>query len=169
MTKKQLIAILKRMVKDKKIGRMQRLARERFLNDLLHGEERGIYFSMKRALKALNFIERMKHIKGKLAGKDFELATWQKYDIVLPLFGFYKIVNGEKVRRFNIVFVFVARKNGKSMLAAAIGNYLAFADGEMGAECYCVATKRDQARLVWDVAEAMKNKSFLKKHGFNSF
>ena len=47
------------------------------------------------------------------------------------------------------------RGNGKTMLAAALGLWLAFLDGEAGAECYSIATKRDQAKLAWDAARWM--------------
>jgi phage terminase large subunit-like protein len=55
----------------------------------------------------------------------------------------------DETRRFRIAFVEVPRKNGKTTLAAGIGLYLLVADGEAGAEVYCAATKRDQAKLVF--------------------
>ena len=164
MTKKQLIAILKRRVKDKKIGRYQRLGRERFLNDLLYGEKRGVYFDIKAAERAVRFLEMMPHIKGELAGTKLKLETWQKYDIIFPLFGFMVKKNGHYLRRFKIAYNEIARKNGKSMLASGIANYLAFGEMESGAEVYAVATKRDQAKIVWEVSDSMKNNSPLKKY-----
>jgi phage terminase large subunit-like protein len=59
------------------------------------------------------------------------------------------------LRRFRTAYEEVARKNGKSTLAAAIGLYLAFGDGEPGAEVYSAATKRDQAKIVWSEAVRM--------------
>ncbi len=53
----------------------------------------------------------------------------------------------------------VGRKNGKSTLAAAIGLYMQMADGEPGPEVYAVATKKDQAKIIWLEAKRMVRKS----------
>ena len=73
------------------------------------------------------------------------------------LFGIVYKKSGQ--RRFKEVFLVVGRKNGKSILSSAISLYMLIADGEQGAECYAVATKRDQAKIVWSEAEKMINKS----------
>jgi phage terminase large subunit-like protein len=164
MTLKQLISIQRRRIKDKNIGKYQRLSRERFLDDLLHGEKRGITFDIKKAERVVNFIEMMSHIKGELAGQNIKVETWQKYDILFPLFGFMVKVGGHYFRRYKIAYNEIARKNAKSMLASGIANYLAFADKEGGAEVYAVATKRDQAKIVWETSDSMKNKSPLAKY-----
>ena len=57
------------------------------------------------------------------------------------------------------MMLIVARKNGKSKLAAAIGVYLLTADGEQGPEIVSAATKRDQAKIIWDEAGRMIKKS----------
>ena len=53
----------------------------------------------------------------------------------------------------------VGRKNGKSTLASGIGLYMLYADAENGPEVYSVATTRDQAKLSWNEAKKMINKS----------
>lgn len=164
MTKKQLINKIKKLAQDKSIGKYQRLCRERFLSDLETGEDRGIYFDFDLADRAVTFLEMMPHIKGELAGQRLVLEEWQKYDIIYPLFGFVVERDGKWVRRYKIAYDEIARKNGKSMLASGIANYLAFGDGEQGAEVYAVATKKDQAKIVWEVSDSMKNKSALRKH-----
>ena len=63
------------------------------------------------------------------------------------------------LRRFRRVFVEVARKNGKTVLAAAIGLYLLDYDDEPGAEVYSAATKREQARICWDEAAMMRQQT----------
>jgi phage terminase large subunit-like protein len=55
---------------------------------------------------------------------------------------------GERPRRFRVLFVVVPRKNGKSALSAGIGLYMLCADGEFGAEVYSGATNEKQA---WEV------------------
>src|SRR3972149_4122540 len=62
-------------------------------------------------------------------------------------------------RRFRIGYTEVARKNGKSTLAAGVGLLLAFYDDEPGAEVFCSATKRDQAKLIWGEAQRMVRSS----------
>ena len=79
------------------------------------------------------------------------------------MFGFVDKETG--FRKYRKVILFVARKNGKSTLAAAIGLYMLMADDEPGAECYSIATKKDQAKILWQEAKRMvkKNPLFLKR------
>ena len=72
------------------------------------------------------------------------------------MFGF---VDKDGQRRFREVILMVARKNGKSTLGSAIGIYLMIADQEPGAEIYAVATKYDQAKIIWQEAVKMIKKS----------
>lgn len=110
-----------------------------------------------RAEHAIFFIEKFcKHTKGKWGGAPVILELWQKA-LVAAAFGFVHVETG--YRRFQYVLLIVARKNGKSTLAAAICLYLLIADGEPGAEVYCAATKKDQAKIVWLEAKRMVNKS----------
>lgn len=110
------------------------------------------WFDYEAAQKALDFFPAcLVHIKGALAGQPFHLEKWQKA-VIANTFG-WKRPNG--TRRYREVFFFVPRKNGKTILAAGIGLYLFFCDNEDGAEIYCAANERDQARLLWDVAKNM--------------
>lgn len=109
-----------------------------------------------KARHAVYFIESYcKHSKGKWGGKPVILENWQKA-LVAATFGF---VDKSGKRRFREVLLIVARKNGKSTLAAAIGLYMQIADGEPGAEIYALATKEDQAKLIWLEAKRMVKKS----------
>ncbi|MDO5715751.1 MAG: terminase large subunit [Tissierellia bacterium] len=110
-----------------------------------------------KANHALIFIERYcKHSKGKMGGKPFILELWQKA-LVATIFGIVHKIDG--TRKYREAVLIVARKNGKSTLAAAIGLYLQIADGEPGAEIYSVATKKDQAKIIWLEAKRMVKKS----------
>lgn len=114
-------------------------------------------YSSKRANHAIDFVEKFcKHSKGKWGGKAIELELWQKA-FIAAAFGFIHKIDG--TRQYREVLLIVARKNGKSTIASAIGLYLLIADGEPGAEVYAVATKKDQAKLVWLDAKRMVNKS----------
>lgn len=116
-------------------------------------------YDEKRATHAITFVERYcKHSKGKMGGKPFILELWQKA-LVAATFGFIHKIDG--LRRFQEVLLVVARKNGKSTLAAAIGLYMQIADGEPGAEVYACATKKDQAKIIWLEAKRMVKKSLV--------
>jgi len=137
-------------------ARWIKAACRRHLHDLEHGHERGLRWDQEAAQKVLNFFGHLQHTKGrKFAKKKFQLEPWQAF-IVGVVFG-WKREDG--TRRFRVVFVEVPRKNGKSTLAAGIALYLLMADGEPGAEVYSVATKKEQARIVFDEAKRMVAKS----------
>lgn len=142
-------------------GRLVRLACERHLHDLAHGRERGLWFDEAEADKAFQFFRMLRLTKGRWAGRPFELEPWQKF-LVGGTFG-WKRADGS--RRYREVHVEVARKNGKTETAAGVALKLVSMDRETGAEVYCLATKRDQAKLTFDVAKQMIAKSpALAKH-----
>lgn len=113
-------------------------------------------FDAKLAAKACRFIELLPHVKGELANRRelILLEPWQIF-IIANIFGW---VDFDGKRRYRYAYVEVPRKNAKSTLAAGIGLYMAFADGEMGAEVYSAATTRDQARVVFETAQGMMRK-----------
>lgn len=114
-------------------------------------------FDNTKANHAVDFIEAYcKHSKGKWAGKPFILEIWQKA-LIAATFGFVDKDTGN--RQYTEVLLIVARKNGKSTLAAAVGLYLMVMDGEAGAEIYSAATKKDQAKIIWLEAKRMVKKS----------
>jgi len=140
-----------------------KLACERYFDDLEHGHERGLRFEPERAERVLRFVGMLKHSKGKWGrgpGEYIRLEPWQQF-IIWNVFGWLR---ADGMRRFRTLWNEVGRKNGKSTLGAALGLYLAFADGEAGSEVYSAATKRDQARLVHAEAIRMvkKNKGLRK-------
>lgn len=108
-------------------------------------ENKDFYFDAKKARRAIKFIETFCH---HCEGRDdlIKLELWQKA-CVSAIFG---IVDESGARQFREVFIIVARKNGKSLLAAAIAAYMTYADGEYGARVYCVAPKLDQAEQVFN-------------------
>ncbi|MBD2705598.1 terminase large subunit [Spirosoma sp. BT702] len=131
------------------------MAVNRHLNDLETGHERGLYFDEDAAYIALSFFPLLSHSKGKWAGKPFILSDWQAF-FVYCLFGWKR---SDGTRRFRIAYAEIARKNGKSTFAAAIGLYMLIADGEAGAEVYTAATTRDQAKICFTEARNMALKS----------
>lgn len=132
-----------------------RLACERHRRDLENGIERGLRFDEPTAKTAIAFFRLLKHSKGEWAGRPLALEPWEQF-AVWSLFG-WKREDG--TRRFRTSYLEVARKNGKTTLAAGIGLYLMLADGEPGAEVYSVATKRDQARISHSESTRMAKSS----------
>lgn len=108
------------------------------------------YYDHRLAMNAVNFIERYcHHYKGKMAPRRIQLSLWEKASISL-IFG---IVDDTGKRQFREVFWVVGRKQGKTLLAGAIGNYMAYAAGEFGSEIYYLAPKLDQADLCYSAFE----------------
>lgn len=125
---------------------------KKILDELNHPKEPWV-FDLERATLPIEFIERFcKHSKGKWIGKPVTLELFQKAKLQ-AVYGF--IHQETRFRRCREVFTLVARKNGKSTEKAATGNYMLVGDGEGGSEVYSVATKKDQARIVFSEAVNM--------------
>lgn len=114
------------------------------------------HYSPSRANHILEFAENYcRHSKGKLGGQLVVLELWEKA-MLAAMFGF---IDDEGRRRYREVVLIVAKKNGKSLISSIVGLYLQVGDGEPGAEVYAVATKKDQAKIIWGEAKRMVNKS----------
>ena len=122
----------------------------------------GCYYDAEAADRAVGFFrDCLTHVKGELAGKPFELDTWQE-NIVATLFG-WKLENG--YRRFRTSYIEIPRKNGKSTLCAGLALYMLISDGEAGAEVYSAAAEREQASIVFDIAAQMgQAEPILREH-----
>lgn len=114
------------------------------------------YYSPERANHIIEFAENFCcHSKGKLAGQKVILELWEKAYLA-SVYGFIDIEGNRKHQR---VVLIVGKKNGKSLLDSIMGLYGLVGDGEGGPEIYAVATKRDQAKIVWQESKRMVNKS----------
>lgn len=120
-------------------------------------------FDEAKANRPIEFIERFcKHSKGEWAGQPVRLELFQKA-FISALFGFVDSETG--LRKYREAFFMVARKNGKSTMLAGIALYMMLADGEAGAEIYSVATKKDQAKIIFDeVCHMVSQSPYLRKH-----
>ena len=126
------------------VGHWIRLLYERIISDL---ENKVYFFDQKKANKAIRFFENFcHHSKGKMAPQLVKLEAWQKA-LLSCIFG---LVDENGVRVYREVFVVMGRKNGKSLLASGIAEFMAYADGERGADCYFLAPKLDQADIVFN-------------------
>lgn len=129
-------------------GRAHVGACRRHLDDLARGEWA---WHPEIALRFRDFCGHLRQSKGQWAGEALALQPWQQF-VVGSVLGW---LGPDGRRRFRTAYVEVPRGNGKSTLSAALALWCAFFDGEAGAECYCAATKFDQAKIVWDEARRM--------------
>lgn len=136
------------------VSRKVYLQYKKLIYDLDHP---GKYFySNKRANHVIEFFENYcRHSKGKQGGKRVVLELWEKA-MLAAAFGF---VDDDGLRKYREVILIVGKKNGKSLIASGTGLYLLVGDGEPGPEVYAVATKKDQAKIIWLEAKRMVKKS----------
>ncbi len=115
------------------------------------GEEQGARFDPARVDRVISALRALRHTQGEWTGKPLEPSPWQVAYVLAPIFGWtVKDADGHVVRWYRDAWVEVPRKNGKTTLSAAIMVYLAFADGEGGAQVLLAAGSKDQARLAYD-------------------
>lgn len=129
---------------------------EKLVDDIKNPKD-GYVFNQKRAEKPIAFIERFcKHSKGEWAGQPLRLELFQKA-FISALFGFIDKKTG--YRKYRETLLYVARKNGKSVLLSGIALYMLIADNEPGAEVYSVASKKDQAKIIFSETYNMVRQS----------
>lgn len=117
---------------------------DRIIKDL----EAGLYkFDQKKANRAIDWIEsHCFHTEGPLAPGSLKLELWQKA-FVSCIFG---LVDDNGLRHYREFVLIIARKNGKSLLASAIANYVFQAEGGFGCRVYNIAPKLDQSSIIYD-------------------
>lgn len=127
----------------------------RYLASLI-GQPGEYFYSAKRANHVIEFAENYCRLsKGAGAGGPVRLELWEKAHLA-AIFGFIDI-NGNRMCREAVLIV--GKKNGKSLLASIVGLYMLLGDGEPGPEVYAVATKKDQAKIIWTESKRMEGKS----------
>ena len=115
-------------------------------------QERRWIFSQKKAMMAIRFIQTFcRHHEGELAPGRIKLELWQKA-MISVIFG---IVEEDGTRVFREIFILIGRKNGKTLLAAAINALIMYLDPDYGKRIYMVAPKLDQARLCFNALYQM--------------
>lgn len=120
----------------------------------LTGEEANYFYSPKRANHIIEFAENFCRLS-KGSNAPVRLELWQKAHLA-AVFGFIDIEGNRQYRESVLI---VGKKNGKSLLASIVGLYMLVGDGEPGADVYAVATKKDQAKIIWQEARRMVRKS----------
>ena len=154
MMSKNYILIYYQQIKDGSVTVGQWI--EKWYEMIVHGlEEKKFFFNQKKANIAIAFIQQYcRHHEGPLAPQLIRLEVWQKA-LISVLFG---IVDSAGFRQFRESLVVMGRKNGKTLLDAAIAAYMAIADGEYGGRIYFIAPKLDQSRLAFEAFFQMISK-----------
>ena len=154
MISKNYILIYYQQIKDGSVTVGEWITR--WYEYIVHGlEKKKFFFDQKKAARAIAFIQQYcRHHEGPLAPQLIRLEVWQKA-LVSVVFG---IVDKDGLRQFREVFVVMGRKNGKTLLDAAIACYMMIADGEYGARAFFCAPKLDQSRLAFESFYQMVSK-----------
>src|SRR5262245_50686959 len=142
-------------------GKYHRLACLRHLRDRAREATPAFpyRFEAPRADRFLRFAEKLTHYKGEWAGQSIVLQPYQVFRLG-SVFGWVHVETG--LRRFRTAYNELPRKQGKSLEAAIVALYVAFFDGEPGAEGYTIATKREQAKIVFNDAKRLVERSGLR-------
>jgi phage terminase large subunit-like protein len=142
-------------------GKYHRLACVRHARDREREGTRAFPYrlDLARADRFIRFAEQLRHYKGQWAGRLIHLQPHQQFRLG-SLVGWVHRATG--LRRFRTHYNEIPRKNGKSLEAAIVALYLTFFDGEPGAEGYCIATKREQAKIVFNDCKRLVQSSGLR-------
>lgn len=122
------------------------------------------HFDAHAAERPIRFIEQ--HIVHITTGEPLVLEEFQK-DIIRQAFGWKITKTGRRKHRF--VYVELPKGNAKSYLLSALTIYMACAEGQKVAECYCAAGDKEQARIVFDTCKAMITESPTLRDKFDIF
>lgn len=145
-------------------GKRRKQACQRFIDELEKSAVDPSYpweFSIERAYRPIEFIERFL-TPTKSTYTRMELLPWQHF-VEANMYGWISRKTG--YRRFREALVIVGQGNGKSTMIAGNAAYALTKDGERGAEVYCLANSKDQARIVFNECSAqVKNSRILSKH-----
>lgn len=132
------------------VGRWISLLYEYIVNGI---ENREFKFDQKKANQAIEWIEKhCFHVEGPLAPSSIKLELWQKA-LISCMFGICDAESGN--RRFREVVLVIARKNGKSLLASCIANYVFQVDGGFGCRVYNMSPKLEQSDIIYNNTWAM--------------
>jgi len=129
-------------------GRLHILACKRHLNDLKkqRTEKFPYYWSVEAADRILEYAETLT-IKEGFEQKPVRLFDCQAFDIGCT-FGWLRCA--DDFRRFRRRYKSVSRQQGKSFENGIMGPYIAAFGGYQEGKLFTAATKRRQAKIVWD-------------------
>jgi phage terminase large subunit-like protein len=126
---------------------------QRHIADLANGSERGLYFDPAAGLRVAEFIETFCTPPNQV--ETMALMPWQHAMLYIT----YGWMRADGKRRFRRTYLEVAKKNGKTALAAALALYHLVADGELSARVFVSATTRKQSAICFKEAAAMRERN----------
>lgn len=109
-----------------------------------------MYFDSQVVDTFIEFVGKMKHFEGPTSGEHFTLLPWQQFFFAVVLGLKYKATGKRVVRE---TYLQLARKQGKSSIISALALWHMIGDGEASPFVACLASTRDQARLIFDKIE----------------
>lgn len=130
------------------VGKHQKYAVKRYLNDLKCASERGFYFDPDIATRSCVFFrDYCTTTIGEV--KQFKLTPWQVF-CNWNIFGWRRKENG--LRRFKKAYISVAAKSGKTTYAAGLANLVTVSDEpfEYGAQTFIVSTALSQSMICYN-------------------
>jgi len=142
-------------------GKYHRLSCARHLRDRAREASADFpyRFDLGQAQRFFRFAGLLRHYKGEWAGRPILLEPHQQFRLG-SIFGWRHVETF--YRRFRTAYNELPRKQGKSLEAGVVAIYVTFFDDEPGAEGYTIATKRDQAKIVFDNAKELVLRSGLR-------
>jgi phage terminase large subunit-like protein len=143
-------------------GTYHKLACARHLRDRAHEATADFPYAFDggEADRLFRFAGQLRHYKGKqFAGRPIDLSDSQRFRLG-SVVGWFHVET--RLPRFTTAYNELPRKSGKTLEAAIVALYKTFFCGEPGAEGYCIATKRQQAKLVFDAARKLVRSSGLR-------
>lgn len=156
----------RKVIKGKrKAGKEVILACARFLKDI---KRKDLELRTKEPDLVIGIIEKlMVHKQGEdidgnsLMNKPLKLQDWQIF-IVYNLVGFY--FKGTNERRFKEAFIFIPRKNGKTLFVAALAWGLAIMERRSGSKIYITAASLKQAQQSFEnIIYMLKRRKLIDK------
>lgn len=137
--------------------RWVRLACERHIRDL---KRKDVWFDARAARRFFKYSELQTHYEGPYAGKPLKLSPWQKF-FFGNMYGWKRVISGvpTNIWRFNYGYCEVPRKNGKTTMTSVAASYDCGFVVATGAQVYCLATKEDQAKVVYRNVNAFISQS----------
>ncbi len=117
----------------------------------------GCWFDYDAGARVCAFFDKFLHhgmagVNDEFARRPFILLDWQRWDLIMPLFGWMR---PDGTRRFREALIWVPKKNGKSALCSGLGLYFVTKDSEPTPHVFSAAFSREQAGIIHDAAVQM--------------
>lgn len=110
------------------------------------------YYDHSEAMRVIKFFENELTLTDSCEGERFVLMPYQR-KILRDVFGWKS--RADHKRKIRTLFLFVAKKNAKSILGAGIALYLLHADRENAPQVCSAAADKDQAKVLFTMAKKM--------------